>query len=159
MRFGTSKRFLPGVGESRGTPGPKYNPNLRPEVANPEKYSFGFRRELAGYSVLNPLIATGIDVGPGKYHTKNPVAPNTSQQPNQPVASFPEHMRFVDGRKNITVNETYEIYKSVSNQVRSQKKSEPKIHFTRSKREAKVGQFRDGMATQARRVVIPMPKI
>ena len=159
MRFGTAKRFLPGVGETRGTPGPKYNPNLKPEIPNSEKYSFGFRRDVAGYSVLNPLISTKSDVGPGKYHTRNPVAPNTSQQLNQPSHLFPEHMRFMDAYKGVAINETYEVYKSVSDQVRSQKRSEPKINFTRSKREAKTGQFKGGMATQARKVVIPMPKI
>lgn len=91
MRFGTAKRFLPGVGEIRGTPGPKYNPNLKPEIPNTEKFSFGFRRDVPGYSVLKPCISTGITVGPGSYHRKNPVAPNTSQQQNQPSHKFPEH--------------------------------------------------------------------
>ena len=159
MRMGTAKRFLPEVGETRGTPGPKYTPNLKPEIRNSDKFSFGYRREVAGYSVLNPLISTTGVVGPGKYYRYNPVAPNTSLHRNQASHKFPEHIRFQDGFKNPVVNETYEVYNSVKNQVRSAKTSEPKINFTKSKRDAKTGHFKDMMATQATKVVIPMPKI
>lgn len=159
MRFGTAKRFVPQVGETRGTPGPKYNPNLKPEIPHSDKFSFGFRRDIPGYSVLNPCISTGSTVGPGSYNRKNPVGKNTSLQKNQPSHKFPEHIRFHDGMKHPAINETYEIYKSVHTQVRSQKKTEPKINFTKSKRDAKTGTFKDMMATQPTRVVIAMPKI
>jgi len=159
LRFGTAKRFIPGVGETRGTPGPKYTPNLKPEIRNSDKYSFGHRRDVPGYAVLTPLVSTTGVVGPGKYYRYNPVAPNTSLQQNQPKHKFPEHIRFHDGYKNPVVNETYEKYNSVSNQVRSAKTSEPKINFTKSTRESKAGQFKDMMATQSTRVVIPMPRI
>jgi len=159
MRFGTAKRLRPQIGEIRGTPGPKYNPSLKPEIPNSEKFSFGYRRDVPGYSVLKPCISTNSTVGPGSYHRRNPVAPNTSQQKNPPSHAFPEHMRFQDVLKNPAINETYEIYKSVADQVRSQKRSEPKINFTRGKREAKNGQFKDMMATKQTKVVIPMPKI
>lgn len=51
------------------------------------------------------------------------------------------------------------MYRSVSNQVRSQKRSEAHVNFTKAKREAKVGHFKDAMATKPTKVVIPMPKI
>jgi len=38
----------------KGTPGPQYNPSLRHEIPTSAKFSFGFRREIAGFS---PLIA------------------------------------------------------------------------------------------------------
>merc|ERR1711862_372545 len=139
---------------TRGTPGPKYNPSLKPEIPNSEKFSFGYRRDVPGYSVLKPCISTGSTVGPGAYNRKNPVGSNTSCQRNAPSHKFPEHMRFMDGNKNKALNETYEVYRSVSNQVRSAKRSEPHINFTRSKRDAKNGHFKDMMATQATKVVI-----
>ena len=65
----------------------------------------------------------------------------------------------MDGLHQIAINETYEAYKSVASQVRSQKTSEPKINFTRSTREAKRGQFKDNMASRPNKIVIPMPKM
>jgi len=159
MRIGTAKRFLPGVGEIRGTPGPKYNPNLKPEIMNTEKFSFGYRRDVSGYSALKPPISTGSTVGPGSYHRNNPVGPNTSKQRNQPAHAFPEHLRFVDGCGGVAINETYEIYQSVANQTRSQKRSEPNINFTRSTRAARRGQFKDNLAKPVQKIVIPMPKM
>tara|TARA_B110000503_G_scaffold62855_1_gene99475 strand:+ start:100 stop:213 length:114 start_codon:yes stop_codon:yes gene_type:complete len=36
----------------RGTPGPQYNPGIKPEVPNSDKYSFGYRRDYPGFSCL-----------------------------------------------------------------------------------------------------------
>ena len=108
MRFGTAKRFLPAPGENKQTPGPKYNPNLKPEIPHSDKYSFGFRRDVPGYAVLTPLVSTGAIVGPGSYHRKNPIGPNTSNCKNQPSHKFPEHIRFMDGGSRFIQNETYE---------------------------------------------------
>lgn len=32
----------------RGTPGPQYNPKLKQEIPNSEKYTFGYRRDIIG---------------------------------------------------------------------------------------------------------------
>lgn len=159
MRMGTDKRFRPSLQEANGVPGPKYQPNLKPEIPNSSKYSFGYRRDVPGYSALEPLISTGAIVGPGTYHRKNPVAPNTSKQKNEPSHKFPQRIRFLDSSSKIQKNQTYEIYQSVHDQVRSQKVSEPHINFTKAKREAKPGMFKKDMSTQPPKIRIPMPKI
>jgi len=51
----------------KATPGPQYNPPHRQDVKNPEKYSFGFRREIQGASPLVANSSTPYIVGPGSY--------------------------------------------------------------------------------------------
>ena len=158
-RMGTEKRFAPSQQESNGVPGPKYQPNLKPEIPNSHKFSFGYRRDIPGVSPLDSLISTNPTVGPGSYHRKNCVPPNSSQQKNEPSHKFPQRIRFLDSSSKIQTNQTYEIYRSVADQTRSQKVSEPHINFTKAKREAKPGMFRKDMSTQPPKIRIPMPKI
>jgi hypothetical protein len=43
-RIGLESRFLNDPKSMRGTPGPQYDPNIKPEVPNSERFSFGYRR-------------------------------------------------------------------------------------------------------------------
>jgi len=42
----------------KSSPGPHYDPSLKPEIPNPEKFTFGYRRDIAGSSPLVLLIGT-----------------------------------------------------------------------------------------------------
>lgn len=50
------------------TPGPEYNPNLRPEIPNSSQYSLYSRRAVKGQDPLILLNSTSEIVGPGAYH-------------------------------------------------------------------------------------------
>jgi len=75
VRVGLDSRF-PIEKRLKGTPGPQYDPKLKPEIPNSNKFSFGFRRDIAGASPLAPTTSTPVIVGPGAYLQKPPA--NTS---------------------------------------------------------------------------------
>jgi len=80
IRIGLESRFPNDPKRHKGTPGPQYNPSLRHEIPNSNKFSFGFRRELAGESPLILNASTPSVVGPGSYLSGQPVkgAPRTA---------------------------------------------------------------------------------
>lgn len=51
-RIGLESRFASDPKTWRGTPGPQYNPNLKPEIPHSNKFSFGYRRDYPGFSCL-----------------------------------------------------------------------------------------------------------
>lgn len=51
----------------KGTPGPQYDPAIKPEAIAPPHFSFGYRRDLPGSSALAPTCSTPVIVGPGAY--------------------------------------------------------------------------------------------
>jgi hypothetical protein len=59
------------------TPGPEYNPNLRPEIPNVPQYSLYARRAVKGFDPLILLNSTSEIVGPGSYHPEK--SSNTSK--------------------------------------------------------------------------------
>lgn len=157
--IGTEGRQKPSIDETKGVPGPKYDPGFNQQVANTVKSSFGYRRDVPGQSALNQCISTGYTVGPGSYFRYSVVAPNTSRQRNSAACKFPEKKRFGDQYKRFVKNETYEVYKSCWNQTRSQKVSQPHINFTKAKRDNnKLGFNKDATMQRQAKVVIPMPK-
>ena len=46
VRIGLESRFPNEPKRHKGTPGPHYNPSLKHEIPNSEKYTFGFRRDI-----------------------------------------------------------------------------------------------------------------
>ena len=50
------------------TPGPEYNPGIKPEVPNAPQYSLYARRAVKGFDPLILLNSTSEIVGPGAYH-------------------------------------------------------------------------------------------
>jgi hypothetical protein len=68
------------------TPGPQYNPSLKPEIPLSEKFSFGYRRDYPGFDCLQPLVSTPPVVGPGQYIQQ--VRPDTSNLVTKPKYSF-----------------------------------------------------------------------
>lgn len=59
MKIGLESRFPNDPKRHKGTPGPQYNPSLRHEIPNSSKYTFGFKREIAGFSPLVACASTG----------------------------------------------------------------------------------------------------
>lgn len=91
-KFGTASRF-PGAPNSLRTPGPIYNPGFDPKRPTSSKYSFGFRREIPGYSPLANMSGTqGRLVGPSTYFRGNKM-PLSSRLGSAPAHKFPEGLR------------------------------------------------------------------
>ena len=140
----------------RGTPGPQYNPNLKPEIINSEKHSFGYRRDYPGFSCLQPLISTPNVVGPGSYLIQQ--KPDTSEIITMPKHSFAKAQRKRLVNKDFTINQTFSNLSSLGVQQMSAKGTGPIVNFAREKRQAKKGFFQQNMEIQPTRVSIQMPK-
>ena len=54
----------------KAAPGPVYNPGFRQNRKKPTFYTFGHRRQVKGYSPLEPMTSTPAIVGPGHYLSK-----------------------------------------------------------------------------------------
>lgn len=158
VRFGTQSRFDnggSGWGRRGGTPGPQYNPGIKPEVPKSAKYSFGFRRDIAGSSPLVLLTSTGPVVGPGKYaHNQE----SLSKFHDPAKITMPKDIR--DRQfKPVDRNQTFDAKtKAIGVQVNSKKKTMPIISFGKAKRDVHTGTFKDMMATQPTQVRIAVPK-
>ncbi len=139
------------------TPGPgRYNPSLnlvRPHAFN---YVIGEQIDSLTFKLLN---GTGEVVGPGKYDVIK--SKKTSIHRNFPKWSLGKAKRKDPFNKTWTKNETYEIYSSVADQIRTHKKSEPKINIGNSTREVEKirGVFATTMARTPAKVTIPLPKL
>jgi hypothetical protein len=133
VRIGLENRFASAPKAHKGTPGPKYDPAKRPEIPNDPAFSFGVRREIAGYSPIAPFKSTPAMVGPGKYHVDNKI-PCTSIHKDNPVVGFTKQIRFQVPSSSVQKNQTYEQYTAFNGQLRSKKTTEPRVGFTKAHR-------------------------
>ncbi|KRX04808.1 hypothetical protein PPERSA_06442 [Pseudocohnilembus persalinus] len=155
--FKLESRFPNDPKRHKATPGPQYNPPHRQDVKNPEKYSFGFRREIQGASPLVANSSTPYIVGPGSYIQKN--VPKTSVIEDEPHWSFGKGPKLHKQHPGWDKNQTYDTKtRAIGNQLKSQKKTLPKFSFGKARRDDKTGVFKDHMQNQPTAVRIQMPK-
>ena len=165
------------------TPGPgRYDPSLK--LTKPHSYTYIMGEK---YKTLTLNLLTGTDkvVGPGKYdivYSMNDLVGNskkekirdwgkklaqvkrnkyTSIHHDAPIWSLGKAKRKELYNKTWTKNETYEIYSCVGDQIRTHKRSEPKINIGKSTREKEKirGVFANTMDRIPSKVSIPLPKI
>jgi hypothetical protein len=141
------------------------------------------------YKTLTLNLLTGTDnvVGPGKYdivYSMNDLENKDGKDKND-IKSWGKKLREVkrnkytsihldapiwsigkDKRKGLfnqtwTKNETYEIYSCVGDQIRTHKRSEPKINIGKATRDTEKirGVFANTMSRIPTKVYIPLPKI
>ena len=163
-------------------PGPgRYDPNHK--LTKPHGFTYIMGEK---YKTLTLNLLTGTDnvVGPGKYdivysmndlegkdknNIKNwgkklrEVKRNkyTSIHQDAPIWSIGKDKRKGLFNKTWTKNETYEIYSCVGDQIRTHKRSEPKINIGKATRETEKirGVFANTMSRIPTKVYIPLPKI
>ena len=138
------------------------------------------------YKTLTLNLLTGTDnvVGPGKYdivYSMNDLEGKdkkdikswvkklrevkrnkcTSIHQDVPIWSIGKDKRKGLFNKTWTKNETYEIYSCVGDQIRTHKRSEPKINIGKATRETEKvrGVFANTMSRIPTKVYIPLPKI
>ena len=98
------------------TPGPTYDPLLRPEVPAAPKFTLGARRSLKGQDPLVPPTSTTNLVGPSTYFQKVRSqstgdlhrVPLDSNIKKQPAISFTKGPKSLAQYKT-TVDETYDL--------------------------------------------------
>ena len=85
----------------------------------------------------------------------------TSIHKDVPIWSIGKDKRKGLFNRTWTKNETYEIYSSVGDQIRTHKRSEPKINIGKATRDMEKirGVFANTMARTPSKVYIPLPKI
>ena len=111
--FGNEKRFR-GGSKYNDTPGPVYNPSFNPKRPDSSKYSFGYRREIPGYSPIVATIGTNPIVGPTTYfkNDKNKLPinklPITSRIKSAPAHRIPLELKFRNQQTGKGDSETYE---------------------------------------------------
>jgi hypothetical protein len=164
-------------------PGPgRYDPSLK--LTKPHTYTYVIGEKFKTLT-LNLLTGTDKVVGPGKYdivYSMNDLVGNskkeniidwgkklaevkrnkyTSIHQSPPIWSLGKDKRKELYNKTWTKNETYEIYSSVGDQIRTHKKSEPKINIGKSTRETEKfrGIFANTMDRIPSKISIPLPKI
>ena len=138
------------------------------------------------YKTLTLNLLTGTDnvVGPGKYdivYSMNDLEGKdkknvkswvkklrevkrnkyTSIHQDVPIWSIGKDKRKGLFNKTWTKNETYEIYSCVGDQIRTHKRSEPKINIGKATRDMEKirGVFQNTMAKIPTNIRIPLPKI
>ncbi|KAM3135007.1 hypothetical protein pb186bvf_012831 [Paramecium bursaria] len=156
VRIGLESRFPPEK-RLKGTPGPQYDPCIKPEVPSSNKYSFGYRRDIPGASALAPTCSTPVIVGPGAYLQKQPAS--TSNIEDLPKWSFtkgPKIGKYFEGWDKHQTYDTKQI--AVGTQVNSKKQSLPAYSVGKSSRDAKTGHFKDQMAKVPSKLRIAHPK-
>ena len=166
-------------------PGPgRYDTSIKLTKANSFKYVIGEKFKTL---TLNLLTGTDSVVGPGKYDVVysmndlekdkdknkkdikgwakrlNEVKKNkyTSNHRDIHIWSIGKNKRKGLFNRTWTKNETYEIYSCVGDQIRTHKRTEPKINIGKSTREMEKirGVFANTMARTPSKVYIPLPKI
>ncbi|CAD8075831.1 unnamed protein product [Paramecium primaurelia] len=157
VKIGLESRFPPEK-RLKGTPGPQYDPAIKPEVPTPPQFSFGYRRDIPGASALAPTCSTPVIVGPGAYLQKPPA--NTSNLEDASRWTIPKGPKIGKYFEGWDKNQTYDTKQiAVGVQVNSKKKSYPAFSVGKSTREAKVGHFKQLMVKVPSKVHIPHPKI
>ena len=134
------------------------------------KIKYDFRERSPGPGRYDPIIrlktltfknlsGTNEVVGPSSYKVEN--SRHTSIHRDFPVWSIGKDPRKGLFNRTWTKNETYEIYSSIGDQIRTHKTSEPKINIGKSTREMEKirGVFPSTMARTLSRVRIPLPKL
>ncbi|CAG9335358.1 unnamed protein product [Blepharisma stoltei] len=155
-KFGTESRMPPP--EIQGTPGPQYYPPLRPEVKTAPKYTLGARRVNPNGSVLQNQVSTPGIVGPGRYAPES--SSYTSVHKDPPTWTFGNSEKIGKTAKSVTRHQTYDTHSvACGPQISSKKKSapNPKIGTASRDQVAKLGTFKDMMATQPMKVRLPHP--
>lgn len=162
-------------------PGPgRYEPSYK--LTKPHSYAYVFGEKFKTLT-LNLLTGTDKVVGPGKYdvvYSMNDLENNknnkkewrrnlsevkrnkfTSVHKDVPIWSMGKEERKGLFNRTWTKNETYEIYSCLGDQIRTHKRSEPKINIGKSTREMEKvrGVFPSTMARTPTKVFIPLPKI
>jgi len=140
----------------RGTPGPEYNPPLKPEIPNAPKFSFGERRCVPGFDPLAPQGSTPLQVGPGSYRKLDEKP--TSIHQDYPKVSFTRDEKFRPLTDNPSKHQTYDTRSAIGSQVSSKNPSRPVITFGKARKDYKTGIFQSHMSTQPTRIQIKMPK-
>ena len=138
-------------------PGPgRYEPSDKLTKPHDFTYVIGEKIDTLALSLL-----TGTDkvVGPGKYDVEK--SKLTSIHRDFPSWSIGKDKRKGLFNRTWTKNETYEIYSCVGDQIRTHKRSEPKINIGKSTREKEKirGVFASTMARTPAKVYIKLPKI
>ena len=138
------------------TPGPQYFPHEKPTQDRPPKYSFGFRRDVKGSSVLQNLTATPGSVGPGRYVPE--ASSNPSNKHNFSKWTLPKAGRTGPEARPVDKHQTYDTRSSIGRQNDSKKKSSASTHFGTAERshQNKLGSFKDQM-TGVTKVRMPHP--
>jgi len=67
-RFGGASRFPVDEKKYKMTPGPEYDPAIKPEAQTSPQFSLYARRAVKGFDPLILLTSTSEIVGPGSYH-------------------------------------------------------------------------------------------
>ena len=126
------------------TPGPEYNPNLKPEVPVQPLYSLYARRAVKGFDPLIELNSTSEIVGPGSYHPEK--SGFTSINQNKPHWSMPKGPRDPTHQNRTQLNQTYDTTSAVGIQARSDKRSKPLFSVGKEQRgQNKTGIFKAHM--------------
>jgi len=156
VKIGLESRFNNGAHKQKATPGPEYNPNLRPEIPNSLQYSFGARREIKGASPLVLMASTPIQVGPGSYVKLE--QGNTSIMPDHPEFSFPKDQKLRYQSGSIQKNQTYDTRSSLGGQISSKNKTMSHISMGKSHRDNNTGIFKEHMSAQPTKLRISHPR-
>ena len=139
------------------SPGPgRYEPKMK--LIKPHAFNYVIGEKLNSLTFKN-LSGTNEVVGPSSYKVEN--SKHTSIHRDFPVWSLGKAERKGLFNKTWTKNETYEIYSSIGDQIRTHKTSEPKINIGKSTRDMEKhrGYFKSTMARVPSCVFIPLPKI
>ena len=163
-------------------PGPgRYEPSYK--LTKPHDFTYIIGEK---YKTLTLNLLTGIDkvVGPGKYdivYSMNDLDGKdindikswskklkevkrnkyTSVHTDAPIWSIGKDKRKGLFNKTWTQHETYEIYSCVGDQIRTHKRSEPKINIGKATRDMEKirGVFANTMSRIPTKIRIPLPKI
>ena len=141
------KEKVPGPGRYS----PKYNFTL------PYHYTSHIGERYATLTLKN-LTGTNDVVGPGKYDVEK--SKYTSIHKDPPNWSIGKNKRKGLFNRVWTKHETYELYSSVGDQIRTHKRSEPKINIGKSTRTSEKirGVFPSMMDRIPAKIHIPLPK-
>lgn len=156
-RFGGASRFPIDQKKYKMTPGPEYDPVIKPEAKTSPQFSLYARRAVKGFDPLILMNSTSEVVGPGSYHPEN--SSNTSLKQNMPTWSVPKGPRDPTNPGKWQFNETYDQYSSLGMQTRSQKPTKPYFSVGKDKRgNNKSGVFKAHMEFKPMQVRIQHPR-
>jgi hypothetical protein len=105
------------------TPGPEYDPAIKPEAKTSPQFSLYSRRAVKGFDPLLLLNSTSEIVGPGSYHPEN-IGTSSNKYNNNPNWSVPKGPRD-PAQLRWQLNQTYDTTSSIGLQKRSQKPTKP----------------------------------
>ena len=121
------------------TPGPEYDPAIKPEAQTAPQFSLYARRAVKGFDPLILLNSTSEIVGPGSYQPENCANPSTKT--NSPNWSVPKGPRDPTHQNRWQLNQTYDTTSSLGVQPKSEKPTKPHFSIGKEKR----GQEKSGI--------------